>query len=260
MSKALVFSFLFTLFGEDPLEIGVGQLPDGRVVIMALTANPGGGTQLHSFIQQQAGNFQASNFQHNHIDTGQIFGISPELIAVSGYLYMAAVCNSNACMYRLPFNTLAWQGAQNLTTSNNITAASIALISGTILALTMQNQLNELLFLSGDANVAALNLLVFATLYATIANVASPFIGGHIARTVFDDTGNESCSIYRQMNGALIGNLVATCFVAGVLINTILFQALSNAQGFVNSIETRALFAAGAFYFMYASPPWAARS
>lgn len=30
--EALVFSFLFTLFQEDPLELSVGYPPDGRVV------------------------------------------------------------------------------------------------------------------------------------------------------------------------------------------------------------------------------------
>lgn len=248
--EALIFSFLFTFFADDPLELGMGQLPDGRAVVVALTANPGGGTQLHSFIQTTAGDFSATAFQHQVVDTGQIFSISPQLIAVAGYLYMAAVCNYNACMYRLPVATQTWEGAQVLTTSNNIASASIALLGGTILALTMQNQLNELIFRQANANVALLSALLFTTLYPTLTNVANPFIGGHIAKSAFDTGSNESCHIYRQMSGVLVGNLVATCFV-GAVATTVLLEALTNAQGFVNSIETRALFYAGAFYFMY---------
>ncbi len=249
--QELAFAFLFTLFGgEEPLELGMGQLPDGRAVVVALTADPQGGTILHSFIQTEPGNFTASGFQHQVLDSGQIFSISPQLVSVAGYLYLAAVCNLNACMYRLPIATLLWQGAHLLTNSGAIRSASIALIAGTTLALTMQTGLDELVFWQANANVATLALLAFTTLYATINNVASPFDGGQIAKSAFDPATGDSCHIYRQRNTTLLGNLVATCFVLGVS-NTVILQTLSTAPGFVNSIETRALFYAGAFYFMY---------
>lgn len=251
--QELAFAFLLTLLGgEEPLELGMGQLPDGRAVVVALTAGPENTTVLHSFIQTEPGNFTASGFQHVVLDSGSIFGISPQLVSVAGYLYMAAVCNFNACMYRLPIASLIWQGAHLLTNTNNIHSASIALISFTLgtLALTMQTSANELVFYQMYANVAILTALSLLPLYAAISNVASPFNGGQIAKSAFDPETGNSCHIYRERSVDLLGNLVATCFIASV-VSTVILQTMTNSPGFVPHIETRALFYAGAFYFMY---------
>jgi len=253
MSQGIIFSILITLFGGEPLEISTGKLPDGRVVIVALTEGPP--NQLHALVQIQPGNnLSAANFTHTQIDAGNIFSISPQLVSASGYLYMAAVCDLAACMYRLDETSPgAWQ--------KNADVASAALSGtqvhgvtlnrlGALLALTLHTP-NSLYFMQGDPALA-LAALSF-TVLNTITNVASPFDGGTKASTAIDPLTNDYCTVYRELVSAVVlGNLVAHCFSGSSATSTVTtLQLLSSAAGFVNSIESRALFHAGAFYFMY---------
>lgn len=252
--EAFAFTLLFTLFGKDPLELSTGYLPDGRIVVVALTAGPANTTELHSFIQKQpGGNLDASNFTHSQIGSGSIFSISPNLVQASGYLYMAAVCNFAACMYRLPVGSQTWQHNGNVAAgalgSVPVHAVSLALLGAT-LAMTVHTP-NSLYFMQGNPALAMAALSF--TILNSITNVASPFDGGTKASAAVDSATNDRCLIYRQLISAtVIGNLVAHCFAgSGSTANIITLAALTSAIGFVNSIETRALHHAGKFYFMY---------
>jgi hypothetical protein len=252
--EAFVFTVLFTLLGKDPLELSTGYLPDGRIVVVALTAGPNNTTELHSLIQKQAGeNLDASNFTHSQIGAGSIFSISPNLVQAAGYLYMAAVCDFAACIYRLPVNASSWESNSNVAGSalgaTPVHSVSLALLGAT-LAMTLHTP-NTLYFMQANPAlaIAALNFAVLNT----IANVASPFDGGNKASAAINPASGERCLIYRQLVSAVvIGNLVAHCFAgSGSTANIITLAALTSAVGFVNSIETRALYNAGKFYFMY---------
>jgi len=253
MSQGVIFSILMTLFGGEPLEVSVGQLPDGRIVVVALAEGPP--NQLHSFVQIQPGeDLSAANFVHIQFDAGNIFSISPQLVSASGFLYMAAVCDLAACMYRLSeTNPVAWEKNADVA-GGAIGGAEVHGVTlnafGALLALTLHTP-NSLYFLQGDPALA-MAALSFAVVNS-ITGVASPFVGGTRVSTAIDSATGDRCMIYRQLvSAAVIGNLVARCFSgssAGSTLTTLV--ALSTAVGFVNSIESRALFHAGAFYFMY---------
>lgn len=252
--QGLMFSVLMTLLGgEEPLEMSVGQLPDGRIVIVALTEGPP--NQLHSLVQIQPGDdLSAGNFTHTQFDAGNIFSISPQLVSASGYLYMAAVCELRACMYRLAEgNPTSWQknadvagAALGSTEVHSVTLNPF----GALLALTLHTP-DSLYFMRGDPSLA-LAALSF-TVLNSITGVASPFIGGTKVSTAIDPATQNRCMIYRQLvSAAVIGNLVARCFSgSGPATALATLATLSTAAGFVNSIESRALFHAGTFYFMY---------
>lgn len=255
MMEALAFTALMAIFANDPLELSVGQLPDGRIVVVALVAGPPNTTELHSFVQVTPGpDLQPSNFVHTQFDSGQIFSISPELVLASGFLYMAAVCNADvACLYRLDTGTLNWENSAAVALAalgtTPIQAVTLALLGGQ-LAMVAQT-VNTLYFMTANPALA-MNLISFAILN-TIANVAGPFEGGTKASVAIDPGSGDRCIMYRQLISAvLIGNLVAQCFSgSSAATNLITLAVLSTAAGFVNSIESRAVFAAGAFYFMY---------
>ena len=105
--------------------------------------------------------------------------------------------------------------------------------------------------MQGD-QALALAALSF-TVLNTIMNVARPFDGATKASTAIDPVTKDYCTVYRELVSAVVlGNLVAHCFSGSSATSTVTtLQTLSNAAGFVNSIESRALFHAGAFYFMY---------
>jgi len=253
MSQGIIFSMLMTLFGGEPLEMSVGQLPGGRIVVVALTEGPP--NELHSFVQIQPGeDLSAGNFVHIQFDAGNIFSISPQLVSASGFLYMAAVCDLAACMYRLSeTNPVAWEKNADVA-GGAIGGADVHAVTlnrfGALLALTLHTS-NSLYFLQGDPALA-MAALSFAILN-TVTGVASPFDGGTKVSTAIDPATNDRCMIYRQLvSAAVIGNLVARCFSGSSAATTVTtLVALSTAVGFVNSIESRALFHAGAFYFMY---------
>lgn len=252
--EAFAFTILFTLFGKDPLELSTGYLPDGRIVVVALTAGPANTTELHSLIQKVPGeNLDASNFAHTQIGAGSIFSISPRLVQAAGFLYMAAVCDFAACIYRLPVNASTWESNSNVAGSalgaTPVHAVSLALL-GASLAMTVHTA-NTLYFMRGNPALAMAALSF--TILNTITNVASPFDGGTKASAAIDPASENRCLIYRQLVSAtIIGNLVAQCFAgSGSAANLITLAALTSPIDFVKSIETRALYNAGKFYFMY---------
>ncbi|MEM1080340.1 MAG: hypothetical protein AAGH65_02035 [Pseudomonadota bacterium] len=253
MNQGIIFSILMTLFGGDPLEISTGQLPDGRIVVVALTEGPP--NQLVSLVQIEAGtNLSAANFAVTQFDAGNIFSISPELISASGFLYMAAVCDLAACMYRLDeTNPSSWTKNADVagTALGGAQVHGVTLNAfGALLALSLHTP-NALYFMQADPTVAFAALAF--TIVNTINNVASPFDGGTKVSTAIDPNTNDRCLIYRELvTLAVIGNLVAHCFAGtSALAAVTTLETLNNATGFVNSIESRALFQAGAFYFMY---------
>jgi len=253
MSQGIIFSILMTLLGGEPLEMSVGQLPDGRIVVVAL--NQGPPNQLHSLVQINPGSdLSAGNFTHSQFDAGNIFSISPQLVSASGFLYMAAVCDLSACVYRLnQTNPTGWEKNADVagTALGGSEVHSVTLNPfGALLALTLHTP-NSVHFMQGDPAppIAALSF----TILNTITGVASPFNGGTKVSTAIDPATNNRCMIYRQLvSAAVLGNLVARCFSGSTSASTLTtLVALSSAAGFVNSIESRALFYGGAFYFMY---------
>jgi|GEM_PF-2287880 len=254
----IIFSILLTIFQGDIdrelFETSGVVTPQGLVALAFITASPlPGQNTLFGAIQIQAGeNLASNNFQTQELYTGEIFAISPNMIVTDDYIYLSAVCSSfNACIFRYNRNSNMWEGPVLVPTAAGLIVSTALSLYGGNLGLTMITTANQLLFLQANPAVAVLTLLTFAAIHPAILNVANTFDGGTIARTAVDPSNLRACHIYRQVaTSILLGNVVATCFLNGISTTAIL-AVLSNSLGFVNYIESRALFHNGIFYFMY---------